>query len=387
MARSIEFARALPRLALAAGLWTSGAATELRAQGAILPPPFELRVPKPPTLATADAGAFLVYELHITNLGGQPVTLKRIEVEGVGAGGVLSTLSDTTLTRSLSRPGFSPPLPAAERTKLGGGLRAVVFLWVPVDGRSPPGSVRHRITVEQGSGDSVRTQSLEGAEVPVVPEAVAIGPPLRGGPWLAGNGPAPASGHRRALVPIGTAAIAQRFAIDWVKVGDDFRTFTGDSLKNSSYRAYGDDALAVADGIVAAVKDGIVENVPGINSRAVPITLETVGGNHVVLDIGHGRYAFYAHLQPGSLRVKVGDRVRKGQVLGLVGNSGNSTEPHLHFHISDGVAPLGSEGIPYRYETFELVGGCRDFGSGCELSPAVARRLEIPLGNMIVRFP
>ena len=84
------------------------------------------------------------------------------------------------------------------------------------------------------------------------------------------------------------------------------------------------------------VKDGIPENVPGANSRAVPITLETVGGNHVIIDIGGGHYAFYAHLKPGGIRVKLGDKVKRGQVIGLVGNTGNSTEPHLHFHISDG---------------------------------------------------
>jgi murein DD-endopeptidase MepM/ murein hydrolase activator NlpD len=66
-----------------------------------------------------------------------------------------------------------------------------------------------------------------------------------------------------------------------------------------------------------------------------------------VLDLGGGTYAFYAHLQPGSLRVKNGDRVTRGRVLGLLGNSGNSTEPHLHFHVSDGMSPLGSEGLPY----------------------------------------
>ena len=58
------------------------------------------------------------------------------------------------------------------------------------------------------------------------------------------------------------------------------------------------------------------------------------------------RYPVYAHLQPGSLRVKLGDKVRRGQTLGLVGNSGNSTEPHLHFHITDANSPLGSEGLP-----------------------------------------
>jgi murein DD-endopeptidase MepM/ murein hydrolase activator NlpD len=136
-----------------------------------------------------------------------------------------------------------------------------------------------------------------------------------------------------------------------------------------------------------AVKDSIPENVPGVTSRAVPITLETVGGNHVIIDIGGGYYAFYAHLRPGSIRVKVGDRVKRGQVVGLVGNSGNSTEPHLHFHVSDANSPLGSEGVPYRLDSFELAGSCTAFGAGCARTGPVTRHHEIPLANAIVRFP
>jgi murein DD-endopeptidase MepM/ murein hydrolase activator NlpD len=119
----------------------------------------------------------------------------------------------------------------------------------------------------------------------------------------------------------------------------------------------------------------------------VPITLETVGGNHVILDLGQGRYAFYAHLQPGSLRVKAGDKVRRGQVVGLVGNSGNSTEPHLHFHISDANSPLGSDGLPYLLPAFEVQGK----GWGWKASEAKAttekRQMEIPIENDVVRFP
>jgi murein DD-endopeptidase len=96
-------------------------------------------------------------------------------------------------------------------------------------------------------------------------------------------------------------------AVDWVRLNADGKTFTADRKDNKNYRAYGTEALAVADGTATEVKDGIPENVPGENSRAVPITLETIGGNHVILGIGHSRYAFYAHLQPGSLKVKVGD--------------------------------------------------------------------------------
>ncbi len=356
------------------------------AQGAILPPPLELRVPKPPTLASAQGGSFLAYELHISNFSAQPMTLKRVEVLTTEATPqVLLSLSDSLLGRTISRPGVT--VSAADRAKLGGGYRAVIYLWVPVEGSKAPPGLRHRLSVELGSGDSVQTREAEGPVVPVAPGAASIGPPLRGGVWLAGNGPGNESGHRRALIPIGTAAIAQRFAIDYVRVADDHRTWAGDSLKNASYYAYGNDALAVADGIVVAVKDSIPENVPGARSRAVPITLETVGGNHVILDLGGGRFAFYAHLQPGSLKVRLGQRVRRGQILGLVGNSGNSTEPHLHFHLSDANSPLGSEGIPYRLTWFELVGKCAAFGSGCERTSPVVRQAEFPLQNMLVRFP
>ena len=359
------------------------------AQGAALGPFLELRVPKPPTIATGNGASFLAYEMHVTNFATQPMTLKRVEVATTAPGGsrrVLLSVADSSLPRSLARPGAS--IPQAERTRLAGGARAVVWLWVPVERGAPPGALDTRVVVEVGTGDSATTQELDAEPVPVAAEGPAIGPPLRGGVWLTGNGPAPETGHRRALIPVGgTPSIAQRFAIDYVRVGDDNLTFTGDRLKNASYHAYGQDALAVGPGTVVATKDGIPENVPGINSRAVPITLETVGGNHVILDLGAGRYAFYAHLQPGTLRVKLGDRVRTGQVLGLVGNSGNSTEPHLHFHLSDRNSPLRSEGIPYLHESFELVGRCRSFTTGCDRAGAGPRRSEMPMANMLVRFP
>src|SRR5205085_8384853 len=238
---------------------------------------------------------------------------------------------------------------STEKRKLGGGLRAVVFLWLTFDSPAAvPAMLRHRLITKMNVTSEGKTSEAEikgeGAEVKVRSAPPLISPPLRGDGWLAANGPSNTSGHRRAMIPTsGAAHIAQRFAIDWVQLRETGQTFTGDRLKNENYRCYGAEALAVADGTVVAIKDGIPQNVPGATSRAVPITLETVGGNHVILDIGQGYYAFYAHLQPGSLRVKVGDKVKRGQVVGLVGNSGNSTEPHLHFHISNANSPLGSE--------------------------------------------
>jgi hypothetical protein len=172
----------------------------------------------------------------------------------------------------------------------------------------------------------------------------------------------------------------------------DGSPYEGDPKDNTSYRAYGHEALAVAAGTVSAIKDGIPENVPGPTSRAVPITLETVGGNHVIVNLGDGVYAFYAHLQPGSIKVKLGDRVQQGQVLGLVGNTGNSTEPHLHFHLSDANSPLGCEGLPYALTAFEIEGRIGGVGGGAlpawqPLATPEARKQEMPLENSIVRFP
>ena len=383
-ARSIR-RRSGARAVLAAALLSAGGAVHPVSAQVSLPPFLELRVPKAPTIATAGGTAFLAHELHVTNFGSDTVTLAR--VEALAAGGsrrALLGVSDTALAPLVARPGVAAQGEA--RLRLPGGNRAVVFLWIPLGGGERPDSLTHRLTIERGR-DSVSTATLEGATVPVGRQADVIGPPLRDGAWLTANGPANASGHRRALIPIdGRPSIAQRFAIDYVKVDDEGRRFTGDSLRNESYLAQGEEALAVAAGTVVAVKDGIPENVPGVNSRAVPITLETVGGNFVIIDIGDGRYAFYAHLQPGSLRVKPGDRVRRGQVVGLVGNSGNSTEPHLHFHIADGKTPLGSEGLPYRIERFEIVGTCRGFAE-CERQAADVRRGEQPMGNVLVRFP
>lgn len=377
------------RLARAARLLSIAWVLAPAAVAAQIASPLELRVPKPPTVARIDGQALLVYELHVTNLSPAPQDIRRVEVlDGATPPHVLATLEDSALANALMRPGIAPQPAAIDRSRLGGGLRAIVFLWTPVDVATPPTRVVHRVTAVQGSGDSATTRTLTGGGAPVSNTIATIAPPFRGGPWLAANGPLNISGHRRALILIdGTPAIAQRFAIDYVKLDTAGKTFQGDRLVNANYYAYGVDALAVADGIVVARKDSIPENIPGANSRAVPITLETVGGNHVIIDIGGGRYAFYAHLQPGSLKVKLGDKVRRGQALGLVGNSGNSTEPHLHFHLSDAPSPLGSEGIPYVMDSFTLVGRCKATFLGCAPVPPETRRGEMPSGVMVIQVP
>lgn len=180
-----------------------------------------------------------------------------------------------------------------------------------------------------------------------------------------------------------TRDAAERFAIDYVKLGDDNLPFSGDRQVPENHHAYGAEVLAVADGVIIEVHDGI----PDLVGPPQPSDPIDPPGNRIILDIGQTRYAAYAHLKPGSLRVKIGQRVKRGDVIALVGNSGLTSAPHLHFQVQD--APrLETEGLPYRYESFEVMGQCQPAVTGqCTRTAAVTRRNEMPLNNVIVQFP
>lgn len=189
--------------------------------------------------------------------------------------------------------------------------------------------------------------------------AIVVAPPLRGPDWLAGdsanNGPGAA--HRRAvLLDHGHAYIAQRYAIDWVKyhiVNGEGVTWSGPEDKNTSYFCYDAPIYSVAGGKVVEALDGMPENVPHSGKVAIDVNFANAAGNHVVVDIGYGLYALYAHMRPGTLRVKAGDTVKAGDLLGHVGNTGNSTEPHLHMHIDNQPSFLAGQGVPYEFDHFE----------------------------------
>ena len=346
--------------------------------------PLDVVVPALPTAFQSGGRTHLVYELHLTNFGRPSCLLTRLDV--VGNGRSLASYTGADFSKLIVRPGVQ----AKDPLLIDGGLRAVTYVWITLEpGAAVPAALDQRLDLKVG--DDTEEFHLACASIPVRQNIVTIAPPLRGDNWAALNGPANASGHRRALIPVGGRThIAQRFAIDWVRLRDEGNTYSGDRLDNKNYRAYGTEVMAVADGAVVTVKDGIPENVPG--GRAVPITLETVGGNHVILDLGGGFYAFYAHLQPGKIRVKLGDHVRAGQVLALLGNSGNSTEPHLHFHICDANSPLACEGMPYLLNSFVLQGkadvkienGAPRISIAAE--GAGTRTREMVLQNEVVRF-
>jgi murein DD-endopeptidase MepM/ murein hydrolase activator NlpD len=357
--------------------------------------PVDMDVPFPPAEVVGNGRVQLAYELHITNFGSEELTVTRVEVLGDENAAPLLRYEGDALGNNLARPGLPPDTP--DKVRIGPGLRAIVFLWLSLDaGVDVPRQLRHRLFLASAA-EPAEESSVEGPPVEVrTGRPLVISAPLRGGGWLVANGPGMPSVHRRALmIAEGKARIPHRFAIDWIKIGDDGKVFVGDPGDNANWAAYGTEVLAVANGVVAAIKDGIVENNPASSTRAGPIDADTVNGNYVVLDLGRGRFAFYGHLQPNSLRVNVGDRVRRGQLLALVGNSGDSDAPHLHFHIADAASPLAAEGLPYALDSFEVQGVLLSLdplvkGEGWRPEPnrrIDIRDTEIPMGSFVVRFP
>jgi len=357
--------------------------------------PVNIVVASEPHPFVADEKVRLFYELFLTNFSSRDVELTRIEVMSGRGHQALARYEGDGIQKMLSIAGSDTP--QLDTRKIPGGGTAILFLDLGLaQGVRPPAELAHQISLQLMGKNGQEREAVINAPIVTVSRSITpvIKAPVRGGNWVAFNGLSSADHRRTELALDGKVRIAQRFAIDWMCLGPDGRLFHGTGTENSSYYSYGTEILAVADGHVASVQDGLPDNHGNNVNRVVPIKLDTIAGNYIILDLGQGQYALYAHLRPGSLRVKVGDRVRAGQVLAQLGNSGNSDAPHLHFQLMDANSVLGAQGLSYEIGSFTQLGIVSNpdlLDSGESWHPQadnqpIMRKREFPLDNAVVRF-
>ena len=301
----------------------------------------------------SDGRTHLVYELTTTNFTTGTVTIEQLEILDAETNAVVHLLDATEVASRLQPAGRRDSV-----ASLDPATTALIFVHVAVDDPpAVPAKLVHRLSVraEAAPPDQQRLTETIGETNVAQRAVITVGPPLRGSKYIAADSCCDAVRHTRAALPInGQIWLAQRYAVDYEQLDAEDRIYNGPRKSNESYTIYGEEAIAVADGTVVTVIDGVPESVPG--EFPSNITLEEADGNAVILDLGDGNYALYAHFQPGSIRVQEGDRVGQGDVLGLVGNSGNSIAPHLHFHVMSRPLSLASNGLPYAINSYTILG-------------------------------
>jgi Peptidase family M23 len=359
------------------------------------------RVLSPPSAVLATDGRYhIVYELVLTNMTQFPVDVSRVDVRDARTHRVLLSLAGRALPSRMNPVGTPQGVKPARATRLASSGSSVVWFDVRVRSKADvPRALEHLVVSSTAGPKPIRFSSLIGRVSLLSRAPVVLGAPVRGGIWVADEGCCDLdTHHRRGLLSVdGNLVVPQRFAIDWIMLDRRHRAWVGNPARLSSYFSYGQPEIAAAAGTVVVARDGI-PNTPPPHDPTKPPPLAGLTGNYVELRVGPGVYITYAHMKPGSVRVHVGQRVRLGQLLGQLGNSGNSATPHLHLQVQI-TSSFVSDGLPFVFKRFQLLGQITEPFSDSNLGlrpngklrfaparPAGTRRLEMPLDRNVMRF-
>ncbi len=317
-----------------------------------------MTVPFGPIPVESTDGVNIAYELELKTAGNTTLVPEKLEVLDPATGKVIYT-EDRGLLASMYHPAAVPPPTQAE---LQNGTPKLpvprISIWFVVSPDAVPDRLTHRLTLNRTT-DGQSPLTITGGNVTVRKDLapVVVGSPLKGPGWLAIETTSPMTHHFSAQVTLnGVTRVPQRYAQDYIYLDPvTGELASGNDTIARNYYGFGKELYAVANGTVADVRDGAPDI--EITTEKPPASVETAAGNFVILDIGNRKYACYAHMINGSVRVKPGDTVVEGQVIGLMGNSGNSDAPHLHFQVvTDNPVFLGAEGYPLVYRSFNVTG-------------------------------
>ncbi|MFE3194931.1 M23 family metallopeptidase [Nocardia sp. NPDC059240] len=356
------------------------------------------------------------YDLQLTNASRLPATLTTVQVvDAKHPDTVLNSISGPQLVDpscsfgDCNRLRILPSSDAKDAVMAPGESRALLIDLTFDTVQQAPAVVVHRLSLT-GAANPPATEPTPinylAAPFGISGKPLVIASPIRGTNWVAANGCCGIGlPHRTSLSPYnGKLTNSQRFAIDWMRLNDAGEFVSGDKTKNESYTDYDSPVYAVADGTVSSILDTVDAGTPGILPATDPVlgpklTVQNVDGNHIIQDLGGGVWAMYAHLFKGSLLVKPGDKVHKGQLIAKLGNTGNSSAPHLHFQLMNNPSLMQADGLPYVLDTFTYTGeipyaawnnaDANLTGTYFQAKPPNSdpRTNELPLALSIVNFP
>lgn len=362
-----------------------------RNSGLHSPQGIALIVPITPRAVIINGALSFFYELHISNFSKTHYIINKLEVIHSKDSSALFVLEQEGIRNRMYKPGAISDSSAP--TALKPGHFAVIYMELKVSDKDKPISIFHSITLKTGDKSPEQINVLESASVPVLYDSIILGFPLRGGPWTAVYEPSWERGHRRVIYTSGGIPhIPGRFAIDFIKLDEMGRVAAQDRNITKYWYGYDLEVYAVADGIIASTLDNFPES-PTLSGHP-KYSAEDATGNYISMKIEENRFVFYEHLKPGSILVKPGQKVKKGDIIARVGFTGQTTGPHLHLHVADSDSPLGAEGLPFVFDKFTVLGSFPDmnqFGNmrwqslHATLSSGV-RRNERPPPNCVIKF-
>jgi murein DD-endopeptidase len=317
---------------------------------------FDIRIINPPTTVVINGQLNLVYELHISNLSSGPLLIEGIEILNLENSVSVLVFNEDQIRKRLYMPGVK-----SQTATIDSGGIGVFYIEAVIENLKLPTELFHRVTFQKPGQSNEQLVIDKVANTLVSQHApLVLGPPVSGGAWAAVYEPSWERGHRRVIYAVaGQARIPGRFAIDFIKLDNDGRTGMGDKNMINNWYGYGEDVLAVANGIILTTRDDFPES-STLSDHPTYAPIQATG-NYISMEIGKNQFVFYEHLKPGSIRVKPGQSVKKGDVIARLGFTGQTTGPHLHLHVADRDSPLGSEGIPFVFENFTLLGHYPDF--------------------------
>ena len=313
----------------------------------------------PQSVRGSDGREHIAYNLVITNAFTADATLKSMVVRGGGER--LLTLRGEDLAF------YTRPLGSEEpTTSVPKASAVVVYVDVALPrsaGRTVPRSLHHRISYKIPDDAPVHqiigSTTIDRPDLQVDRRPIEIAPPLRGDGWMNAYGCCDPDLKLRStmLAENGAYVSPETFAIDYIQLVDG-RFYIGDGTRNSDWHGFGAGIHSVSQGKVVWAADRLPDVPPFTNLPDNPTVNDPVQfcGNGVVIKMRKRVFGHYCHMKPGSVRVDVGQRVRTGQKLGLLGNSGNTSGAHLHFGLTDSPQTLGSNSLPFEIDRFRLQG-------------------------------